>query len=367
MWAEALGLERVGINDNFFELGGHSLMATRLLTRIEAEFERSIPLAILFRAQTVSEMAAILVEAPVLDPRPRTLTLRTGDSRRLPLFLVHSCSGDLLCWRPLINHLGTDRPVLGLTLPEKNGVRQTFCDIEAMAAYHVEQMCAVEPEGPYHFAGFSFGATVALEIAQQLVASGREVGLLGAIDSGPVPRYQIGEPSPSHCSSFARNLYYWVIDDLCETHPREMLARAYRSLKKAAERVGIVPASPLPSPLLRALKMLEVEKLPSDLQRVVEINLQAMMSYQPRPYPGQVTLFRVRANSMFHPLEHDLGWGRFALGGVEVFTMSGSHANIIEDPRVQEMAGQLRKCLEEADQSSVKLRRSRPHRSVCSG
>ena len=367
MWAEALGLERVGINDNFFELGGHSLMATRLLTRIEAEFERSIPLAILFRAQTVSEMAAILVEAPVLDPRPRTLTLRTGDSRRLPLFLVHSCSGDLLCWRPLINHLGTDRPVLGLTLPEKNGVRQTFCDIEAMAAYHVEQMCAVEPEGPYHFAGFSFGATVALEIAQQLVASGREVGLLGAIDSGPVPRYQIGEPSPSHCSSFAHNLYYWVIDDLCETHPREMLARAYRSLKKAAERVGIVPASPLPSPLLRALKMLEVEKLPSDLQRVVEINLQAMMSYQPRPYPGQVTLFRVRANSMFHPLEHDLGWGRFALGGVEVFTMSGSHANIIEDPRVQEMAGQLRKCLEEADQSSVKLRRSRPHRSVCSG
>ena len=358
MWAEALGLERVGIHDNFFELGGHSLMATRLFTRIEAEFERSIPLAILFRAQTVSEMAAILVKAPVLDPRPRTLTLRTGDSRRLPLFLVHSRSGDLLGWRPLINHLGTDRPVLGLTLPEKNGVRQTFCDIEALAAYHVEQMCAVEPEGPYHLAGSCFGATVALEIAQQLVASGREVGLLGAIELGPVPRYQIGEPSPSHCSSFARNLYYWVIDDLCETHPREMLARAYRRLKKAAERVGIVPASPLPSPLLHALKMLEVEKLPSDLQRVAEINIQAAMSYQPRPYPGQVTLFRVRANSMFHPLEHDLGWGRFALGGVEVFTMSGNHENIMEDPRVQKIADQLRKCLDAVDQSKLAPRRS---------
>src|SRR5208337_720938 len=129
MWAEALGLERVGIHDNFFELGGHSLLAIGLFTRIEAAFQRSVPLAILFRAQTVSELAAILVEVPDLDPRPRTVTLRTGDSRRLPLFLVHSRSGDHLGWRPLINHLGTDRPVLGLTLPEKNGVRQTFCDI----------------------------------------------------------------------------------------------------------------------------------------------------------------------------------------------------------------------------------------------
>ena len=223
MWAEALGLERVGINDNFFELGGHSLMATRLFTRIEAEFERSLPLAILFRAQTVSEMAAILFKEPVLDPGPRILTLRTGDSRRPPLFLVHSRSGDTLGWRLLINYLGTDRPVLGLTLPEKNGVRQTFRDIEALAAYHVEQMCAVEPEGPYHLAGFSFGATVALEIAQQLVASGREVGLLGAIDSGPVPLYQIGEPSPSHFSSFART-YTTGSSTICArpTHVRSL-------------------------------------------------------------------------------------------------------------------------------------------------
>jgi len=367
MWAEALGLERVGIHDNFFELGGHSLLAIGLFTRIEAAFGRSVPLAILFRAQTVSEMAAILVEAPVLDPRPRTLTLRTGDSRRPPLFLVHSVSGDHLGWRPLINHLGSDRPVLGVTLPEKNGVRQTFCDIEALAAYHVEQMCAVEPEGPYHLAGFSFAVTLALEIAQQLTASGREVGLLGAIDSGPLPRYQIGEPSSFHICSFTRNLYYWFIDDFCQTHPREMLARAYRRLKKAAERVGIVPSSPPPSPLLRALKILEVEKLPSGLQRVIEINYRARMSYQPRPYPGRVTLFRVRADSMFRPLEHDLGWGRFALGGVQVFTMSGNHPNIMEDPRVQKMANQLRKCLNAVDQSSLAPRRSPSSVDVAAG
>jgi len=272
-----------------------------------------------------------------------------------------------LGWRPLINHLGTDRPVLGVTLPRKNGIPQPFSDIESLAAYQIEQMCAVEPEGPYHVVGYSFGATVALEIAQQLVTSGREVGLLGAIDSGPVPRYLNGEPSPSHFTSFTRNLYFWFIDNWCKTHPREMFARAYRRLKMAAERVGIVPSSPPPSPLLRALKILEVEKLPGDLQRVIEINYRARMSYQPRPYPGQVTLFRVRADSMFRPLEHDLGWGRFALGGVEVFTISGNHWNIIEDPRVQKMADQLRKCLDAVDQSSLASHRSPSSVDVAAG
>jgi len=360
LWAEALDLERVGIHDNFFDLGGHSLMAIRLFRRIEAEFERSIPLSILFRAQTVSDMAAILFEEPLHDPRPRVLTLRTGDSRRPPLFLVHTVSGEHLVLRSLSNHLGSDRPVLGVTLPEKNGVRQTFHDIEALAAYHVEQMCAVEPRGPYHLAGFSYGAPVALEIAQQLAASGREVGLLGIIDTTPVPRHQIGEPTPpSHFSSRARNFYYWFIDDFCENPPREVLARAYRRLKRAAERIGIVPGSPPLSPLPLALKMLEVEKLPTDYQRVIEINFHARMSYQPRPYPGRVTLFRVRAGSMFHPLEHDLGWGQFALGGVQVFTVRGTHLSILEDPRVQELADRLRRCLEEADQSILAPRQSR--------
>jgi len=357
MWAEALGLERVGIHDNFFELGGHSLMATGLFTRIEAAFERSVPLAILFRAQTVSEMAAVLIEAPELDPRSRIVTLRTGDSRRLPLFLVHGISGNHLVWHPLINHFGADRPVHGLTLPEKNGVPQPFSDIEALAAYQVEQMCAVEPKGPYHIAGYCAGAQVALEIAQQLVAGGREVGLLGAIDSGPLPQFRSGELSSSHLRSFTRNLYYWLIEDFLVTHPRELLARAYRRLKWAAERVRIVPTSPLHSPLPPALEFLDMKAIPSDLRRVVETSYQARMAYKPRTYAGRVTLFRASYGPLFHPLEYDLGWGRFALGGVEILTVRGNHQNIMLDPRVQALAFQLRKCLEEADQSSLAPRR----------
>ena len=358
MWAEALGLERVGINDNFFELGGHSLMATGLFTRIEAAFERSIPLASLFRAQTIAELADVLANAPASDSYRSTFAIRTGKSRRPPLFLVHSMDGDVGQWRRLIEYLGTDIDVYGLKLPEKNGVNQSFSTLEAMAAYHVERICDFQPEGPYHIAGYSFGGRVALEIAQQLVSTGRQVGLLGAIDSGP---FRQDKYDWRHFSIylFIHNMYNWIIDDLLKTHPREILERVRRKIRRSAKRMGIISSSlPASSPLNRLGSWLDLERLPDQYRSLVETNYLAWQSYVPRPYPGRVTLFRARTRPILHSLRPDLGWGEIAQGGVEIHVVNGEHWRIMLDPLVQELADQIRKCLEEADQSSLAPRRS---------
>ncbi|WP_270171314.1 non-ribosomal peptide synthetase [Paenibacillus sp. SYP-B4298] len=57
IWAEVIGLERVGVHDNFFELGGHSLIATRLMSRIRDVFDTDIPLRAIFDAPTVEALA----------------------------------------------------------------------------------------------------------------------------------------------------------------------------------------------------------------------------------------------------------------------------------------------------------------------
>ena len=63
IWAEVLGLDRVGVNDSFLELGGDSLSATQVITRVSLEFEVRVPLRLLFDAPTIAEMATVVAQS----------------------------------------------------------------------------------------------------------------------------------------------------------------------------------------------------------------------------------------------------------------------------------------------------------------
>ncbi|WP_445222710.1 amino acid adenylation domain-containing protein (plasmid) [Bradyrhizobium sp. Pa8] len=62
IWAELLGVERVGRHDNFFELGGHSLLAVQLLSRLSQAVGVALPLTELFARPVLAELAASIVE-----------------------------------------------------------------------------------------------------------------------------------------------------------------------------------------------------------------------------------------------------------------------------------------------------------------
>ena len=82
IWADILGLERVGVRENFFALGGHSLLLTRVMSRVHQVFQVALPMQSLFAAPTVAGLARCIDSARGLHTSSIPLTARPHD---LPL------------------------------------------------------------------------------------------------------------------------------------------------------------------------------------------------------------------------------------------------------------------------------------------
>lgn len=65
IWAEILGLKRIGINDNFFELGGHSLQAASLVSKLSGEMNLKVSVKLLFEHPTIAELAVAIDPSPI--------------------------------------------------------------------------------------------------------------------------------------------------------------------------------------------------------------------------------------------------------------------------------------------------------------
>jgi hypothetical protein len=62
IWAEVLGVERVGVNDDFFDLGGHSLLITKVVSRVREVFRIDLALRKLFDTRTITQLSNTIIE-----------------------------------------------------------------------------------------------------------------------------------------------------------------------------------------------------------------------------------------------------------------------------------------------------------------
>ena len=126
-------------------------MAVRLFARIEATFERRLPLAVLFQQGTIRHLAALLTESRHETPIVSVLELQPK-GKGPPLFLMPSIGGELLFSKPLIDELGIHFPVFGLQLELSPQNLEQFRDFRKMAIHFVSALRTFQPHGPYALA-----------------------------------------------------------------------------------------------------------------------------------------------------------------------------------------------------------------------
>ena len=185
IWSQVLGVNRIGIDDDFFAIGGHSLLAAKLFARLDEAFGRSLPLGVLFTASTIRSLAERY--RSTIEPTGRSVIvpLRAGGSLP-PIFAVPGVFGNVIGLADLARELGSEQPFYGLQSLGLDGGEAPLDSIEEIAALYVAEIRSVQARGPYAIVGACFGATVAYEMARQLLAAGEEMGFLGLLD--PTPR-----------------------------------------------------------------------------------------------------------------------------------------------------------------------------------
>ncbi|MBE9374453.1 amino acid adenylation domain-containing protein [Saccharopolyspora sp. HNM0983] len=184
LFAEVLGLARIGVHDGFFDLGGHSLLAAKLIGRVRDALGLRLNVGSLFAAPTVAGLAQRLHDGGENDALEILLPLRTGGSLE-PLFCVHPAAGLAWPFSGLLKHIDARRPLYGVQTRGLDEPKPVAATLHGMAAEYLEHIRQVQPHGPYHFLGWSFGGVVAHEMATQLQAAGEQVRFVGMMDSYP--------------------------------------------------------------------------------------------------------------------------------------------------------------------------------------
>jgi amino acid adenylation domain-containing protein len=338
IWQKVLGIQTVSLTDNFFELGGHSLIAVRLFSEIEKTLGCGLPLAALFKAPTIEQLADLIRQGGWQSDWSSIVPLRPNGSKT-PFFCVHAVGGNVLEYNDLAKYLDSEQPFYGLQAFGLDGKTEPLTDIEEMAKAYLKELQQIQPTGPYFLGGRSFGGTVAYEMARQLTEQNEEVALLAIFDSYPKGWLKLcpEEEAQSYKKQFLqlrikRHLENWKKLGLIEKAKYFLVKANYKKRKyqnllwQWTQKIGIGKG----------------KSVNNTIRDIEEINYLAIKHYTPKLYDGKLTFFCAKEEVC--PEENLTGWQRLAKS-VEVIEVPGDHQTMIKEPFVKDLAEALEESL----------------------
>jgi len=326
LWRRVLGEPALRAEQSFFEHGGDSLLSIQLALEIERTFGRRVSMQSIYEHPSA---AAFARQWPDRASEGDRLSLR-GSGPGAPLFHVPGVGGvEKLSPSRVAVLKGRRRYYDELAHPGAGDEARPLEDVEQLAEEMARQIRSIHPAGPCVLSGFSFGGILAYETARRLRASGyavEQVVLWDSMCDDLIVRKKPGE----------------VMRDLV----RKVAHRFWRTAARGRIREFLLPA-PTPAQRVLWLKLLDrllprfvlgprLRGLLPHRDKICLANLRAFHAYRPKPYDGDVLLFRCTSYDvgMFHRLRRTPAhnWERHVRGRLTVHELHCAHEDMMDEP-----------------------------------
>nr|QEO73776.1 thioesterase [uncultured bacterium] len=261
--------------------------------------------------------------------------IQPGNSKNI-LFGVHPLTGTVTYYLELARNIDEGLTFQGLQAKGLNKGDEPHTSMEAMAAYYIEAIREVQPEGPYMLLGYSLGSHIAYEMAQQLQAAGSRVSLLVFLDTSRSDG-NTGFEGEFDDAGYWYLRYHKTLDvqlnELRSLDPDGQVDYIVEHLRRSDD-----PPSYMNMPHANPHRMLKVEKG----------NHQAIFTYKHKPYAGPITLLRTAERDASPSDPPDMGWEEYAGGGLKIHRIPGSHQTLLFSPHVEAVGRILKECIADA-------------------
>lgn len=266
----------------------------------------------------------------------------------LPLYCVHSIVGAATEFQHMARLLGSKQKFYGIQVPTERRNAEFGRSIRELGRYYADELVRFQPEGIFLLAGYSIGATIALEVSQQLIARGREVGLLAVFDGELFNTGAEMSPlNPIYGLKLLRNVPRWIVDELIKNRQRFATKMAAR-LKPAASKT---PGKNWHRPHA-VEQFVNLDGLSPDHAAFVKALYESHLDYVPTRYPGRVLVFVAKTQALLRLRQVKAAWAKVAPSS-EICEVAGTHLSIMKMSHGPPVAKRLSEAIAEIGDRSA--------------
>jgi pimeloyl-ACP methyl ester carboxylesterase len=249
-------------------------------------------------------------------------------------YCIHSITGAATDFRFMAQMLGPNQRFFGIQTPTTKRNAEFPISVESISEYYVDSLVRFQPEGGFILGGHSIGSMIALEMAQQLRARGREVSLVVVFDGELFNTgADLGKFNPLYWIKLLRNVPRWIRDVLIVEYDIQTL---YKTLLTKAIATGKTLKAKTSGEAISSGHAVEgfidIGSCTPQHAAFMKTLFENQYAYVPKPYSGRLLVCVARTQGLVYLRQVEVAWRKIA-PAADVRHFDGTHTSSMRVPQ----------------------------------